>query len=109
MTDRPGWRQSSRRERLPSNWPQLRVEALRRNPRKLCHWCRRPGGDELDHIIPGDDHSLGNLDWIHGRRAYAAGLSVQNCHGVKSAAEGAAARSARPQRNRPPEIHPALK
>jgi len=105
-TGRNPWEGSTRRDRLPANWPALRAEALRRNPRKVCHWCGLPGGDELDHKVPGDDHRQDNLDWIHGHRSVAAGVSVRNCHGEKSGAEGAAAR---PREKRPPEIHPALR
>lgn len=54
----------------------------------------------------GDDHSQGNLDWIHDRKDVAAGRSVRNCHGEKTGAEGAAART---RINREPEGHPALK
>lgn len=103
---RTPWDGSTRRSRLPANWAQLRADASRRNPMHICHWCGLPGGDELDHKRPGDDHSLDNLDWIHGRRAVARGVSARNCHGEKSAGEGAAAR---PREKRPPEIHPALR
>lgn len=72
--------------------------------------CGQPGGDELDHKQRGDDHRQENLDWIHGWRyvqAMAAqGISVRNCHGEKSSAEGNAAR---PRLNRPAEEHPALR
>lgn len=103
---RPAWQGSNRASRLPANWPALRTEADRRNPRRICHWCGLPGGDELDHKIPGDDHRQENLDWIHGHRAVARGVSTRNCHGEKSSAEGAAAR---PSERRPAEAHPALK
>lgn len=106
ITRRTPWRGSTRSSRLPKDWPARRAEADRRNPRRVCHWCGLPGGDELDHIIPGDDHRPENLDWIHGWRTVESGVSVRNCHGEKSSAEGAAAR---PSVNRPPETHPALK
>lgn len=93
--ERPAWAGSTRRTRLPADWPQRRADAARRNPQRICHWCGRPGGTELDHIVPGDDHSPTNLDWIHARP----------CHAVKSAREGAAAR---PRLHRPPEDHPAF-
>ena len=100
------WQGSTRSSRLPANWAELRAEAARRNPRKVCHWCGLPGGDELDHKVPGDDHRQENLDWIHGWRTVKNGTSKRNCHGEKSAAEGAAAR---PSEKRPTEIHPALR
>lgn len=103
---RPAWRNSDRRSRLPENWPKLRAQALKRNPEQICHWCGLPGGRDLDHKVPGDDHSLDNLDWIHGRRQYEAGVSAKNCHGEKSGAEGAAAR---PRLHRPPDVHPAFR
>jgi hypothetical protein len=106
---RPAWHGSDRRERLPDNWDELRAAKHLENPEHTCHWCGHPGGEDLDHVIPGDDHRLENLDWIHGRRSYEAGLSVRNCHGEKSGREGAEARAARPRRNRPPEVHPALR
>jgi hypothetical protein len=104
--ERPAWRGSTRRQRLPANWDELKARALERNPAKVCHWCGRPGGGDLDHIVAGDDHRLENLDWIHGRRQFEAGVSERNCHGEKSGAEGAAAR---PRLHRPAEVHPALR
>jgi 5-methylcytosine-specific restriction protein A len=93
-----GWKGSTRRERLPANWEQLRRQAHRRNPRHICHLCGAPGGDALDHKKRGDDHSPANLDWAHD--------SVPpHCHRVKSAREGG--QSFTPLR-RPPEPHPAL-
>jgi hypothetical protein len=106
VDERPAWRNSTRRERLPVDWPALRAAARERDPQRICHWCGEPGGDELDHKVAGDNHSLDNLAWIHGRRAYAAGRSKKNCHGEKSAAEGAAAR---PRLHRKPDVHPAFR
>jgi hypothetical protein len=101
------WSGSTRSSRLPADWERVKKpEARRRNPRQVCHWCGLPGGDELDHIVPGDDHRQENLDWIHGRRAYLAGRSARNCHGEKTAAEGNAAR---PRRNRPEPPHAAFR
>lgn len=96
--ERPAWRNSTRRSRLPVNWPELRRLARERNPQRICHLCGRPGGDALDHIRPGDDHSLENLDWAHDRAA-------PHCHRTKSSREGAAAR---PSLYRAPEDHPGL-
>jgi 5-methylcytosine-specific restriction protein A len=103
---RTPWEGSTRRGRLPANWQGLRAEALRRNPRRICHWCGGLGGYDLDHIVPGDDHRLENLDWIHGRGDVLAGRSKRNCHGEKSGAEGAAAK---PRLHRPDDPHPALR
>lgn len=106
MNGRSPWAGSNRRARLPSDWQAKRTEGTRRNPRHICHWCGLPGGDEFDHKNPGDDHSQDNLDWIHGRRAVERGISTRNCHGEKSALEGAAAK---PSEKRPTEIHPGLR
>ncbi len=104
--ERPAWRNSNRRSRLPAEWPKLRAQALKRNPQQICHRCGLPGGSDLDHLVAGDDHRLENLEWIHGRRDYEAGRSPRNCHGEKSSAEGAAAR---PRLHRAPEVHPAFR
>lgn len=110
MADREAWAGSTRRSRLPANWAELRAAADLRNPRRVCHWCGRPGGSDLDHKKAGDDHRPENLDWIHGLRSLPLqrqlGLTPRNCHAEKSGQEGAAAR---PRENRQPEVHPALK
>lgn len=97
---------STRRERLPANWDELRAEGLLSNPTQICHWCGKPGGTDFDHKVPGDDHRQENLDWIHSWRDVKAGRSTRNCHGEKTGAEGAAAR---PTLNRPEEVHPAFR
>lgn len=108
MTERytPAWQGSDRREELPPNWDELRAEATRRNPEHICHWCKKPGGEVLDHKNPGSDHSQENLDWIHGWRSKRDGVSPRNCDGQKTSAEGHAARI--PLR-RPPKKHPGLR
>jgi 5-methylcytosine-specific restriction enzyme A len=73
--------------------------ARARNPEQICHICGVRGGDFLDHKVPGDDHSLDNLDWAHDR-------VPPHCHRTKSSREGAAAK---PRLTRKPETHPALK
>lgn len=112
---RPAWQGTDRRSRLPSNWAELRAEADRLNPRRICHWCGEPAGSDLDHKQRGDHICQApgrhvrkcqcNLDWIHSRRDFDAGVSRRNCHGEKTGAEGAAAR---PQYWKEPE-HPALR
>jgi 5-methylcytosine-specific restriction endonuclease McrA len=49
----------------------------------ICHICKRAGANEVDHIVAGDDHSMGNLGAVHWA-----------CHRKKSSAEGHAARRA---------------
>lgn len=95
------WAGSDRRQRLPANWPQLRQLAHQRNPLHICHWCKIPGGEALDHLNAGDDHRLENLDWIHDRRSVEAGIVAANCHYAKTNAE-------KPKLRRDPEQHPAL-
>ena len=99
---RPAWEGSTRRGRLPVDWPALRAAKKLANPTKVCHICGKPGGDTLDHIKPGDDHSLENLDWVHDR-------ARPHCHRTKSGQEGAAALAAKRKAARPAEIHPALR
>lgn len=112
---RPAWQGSTRRERLPGNWQELRSEGKRLNPARVCHWCGGSGGTTLDHKIPGDavcqkprEHPQPcqcNLDWIHDRQDVKAGRATVNCHGRKTGAEGAAARQ---RIDRKPERHPAF-
>src|SRR5690606_20028600 len=97
------WTGSTRRSRLPKNWPSLRRRVLRRD-KSLCQMPFSDGrlcgaeATDVDHIIPGDDHSMTNL------RALCAW-----CHARKSASEGgtAAART-RVLIDRPRPTHPAL-
>lgn len=103
-----GWAGSDRKARLPVDWAALRAEGRRRNPQRLCHVCKLPGGEDFDHIN-GDwqDNRPENLDWIHGRLSVLRGVSEVNCHGKKSSAEGVAAR-ARLSNRRPKPKHPGL-
>lgn len=96
-----GWNDSDRRSRLPENWPDL-VREVKLRAKNRCEWrlpsrsrCPRPGTD-VDHRIPGDDHSLENLQ-----------LLCPVHHGKKSAREGWQAKMARKASGRrPPEAHP---
>lgn len=95
-----GWAGSSRRSRLPRNWEQLKAAKHRQNPSHVCHLCGKPGGDQLDHIVRGDDHSLANLDWAH--------TNVEPwCHRYKSSREGNDAKK-RVSIKRPKEQHPGM-
>lgn len=80
------WSSSGRRERLPDDWPE-RVARVKKKAEGRCQWrmksgkrCPRPGTD-VDHKIPGDDHSYKNLQ-----------LLCEHHHGKKSAKEGHQAR-----------------
>lgn len=64
------WSTSDRRDRLPSDWPK-RVAAVKRRARGRCEATHHaPGcngrGTDCDHVEQGDDHSLGNLQWLSG-------------------------------------------
>lgn len=97
------WQGSTRRARLPRNWRTLRARVLRRDG-YICQarfsegqLCGQPATD-VDHIEPGDDHSMANL------RALCAW-----CHARKSATEGGtAAALTRVRTQRPVPTHPAL-
>lgn len=97
----PSWRNSDWKSDRPANWNDLRAEADRRNPARICHQCGVPGGEALDHIN-GDrtDNRQENLDWIHDWRSVRAGVVPRNCHAFKTRAQ-------RPSVHRH-EKHPAL-
>jgi 5-methylcytosine-specific restriction endonuclease McrA len=97
------WQNSTRRARLPKGWTRLRARVLKRDG-YLCQerfstgeLCGAPATD-VDHIAPGDDHSMANL------RALCAW-----CHRQKSSSEGgSAAALTRVRTERPKPSHPAL-
>ena len=73
---------SNRRARLPTDWPTRRARVLARDG-NACQVitafnvkCLRLAS-EVDHITPGDDHTLDNLQAICSYH-----------HGVKTGAEG---------------------
>lgn len=97
----PAWDGSDRRSRLPRDWTKRRA-AVKARAGGRCealmadgYRCKEAGTD-CDHIQHGDDHSLGNLQWL-----------CRWHHSRKSSAEGNAARS-RPTSKRPTEQHPGL-
>jgi 5-methylcytosine-specific restriction protein A len=81
-----GWENSTRKHRLPRNWHRLRAIVLR----DANHQCEvvtngircTNAATEVDHIIPGDDHSRENLRAI-----------CEEHHKPKSSREGNAART----------------
>lgn len=95
-----GWYGSDRRDRLPRDWAAIRA-MVRERAHNHCQarvhlaLCNGIGGD-CDHIVPGDDHSLANLQWLN-----------HNCHKLKTSRESAErnARRAR-QRKHPVEKNP---
>lgn len=93
------WQGSTRRARLPRDWP-TRVRATKRRANGRCegllvngtvtHVEDCPGvGRECDHHVRGDDHDLSNLRWLSGE-----------CHKAKTQNE-------KPQRLRTQRAHPA--
>lgn len=94
---------SDRAQRLPADWQARRLRVLRRD-RYSCQARMSTGqrclerANQCDHIEPGDNHDLENLQalcrWHHAR---------------KTSAEGAAARVYVEPRRRKPEAHPGLR
>lgn len=94
------WGTSTRRQRLPADWPARRGVVLVRD-HYLCQRCGAPATD-VDHIIEGDDHGYANLQSL-----------CAPCHRAKTVAHATAAaahaRRARGlTRHRRPETHPGL-
>jgi 5-methylcytosine-specific restriction protein A len=94
--DREAWTGSTRRQRLPADWPERRLVVLERDgwQCKLRYRVCVGAATDADHIKRGDDHSLENLQ-----------AACQPCHRLKSSQEG---HEARLRLRRPPEPHPAL-
>ena len=104
------WDNSTRSSRLPSNWRVIRQRIFRRDGGR-CTWaywveggrrvrCER-AATEVDHIVPGDDHSDANLRSL-----------CDEHHEEKTRAEGTAARMKKRREihgryRRPKEEHPA--
>ena len=101
-----GWKGSDRLSRLPADWPKIRNKVKKRDGYRCTHINERgerciEDATDVDHIRPGDDHSLDNLrslcSWHHLK---------------KSGSEGAAARAAVLKRNsmkfKRVEKHPGL-
>lgn len=94
------WDTSDRKDRLPPDWPDIR-RAVKARARGRCqanpHDPKCPGwGSDADHITPGDDHSMDNLQWLSGA-----------CHWAKTNRETAARNRARKAAKlKPTEQHP---
>lgn len=97
-----GWKDSTRRTRLPKDWFQRRARVLRRD-NGICHVCKLPGADSVDHVIAGDAHDEANLKAIHKRPCHARKSSRE---GGQAAGQARKARAA--ARFRPQEDHPGL-
>lgn len=96
------WNTSDRRLRLPDDWAARRA-AVKARAHGRCEAKRHAKGcngigTDCDHIVPGDDHSLDNLQWL----SYA-------CHKAKTARESAERnREYKKLRRHPSERHPGL-
>lgn len=90
-----GWAGSDRRKRLPADWPAISRRVLNEEP--TCYVCRFNASVQVDHKIPGDDHSRENL----------GGICVP-CHKRKSAKEGNEARRPQEKEARRPLAHPGM-
>ena len=86
------WAGSTRKQRLPKNWPSLRRYILERDA-YVCHVCHREGANQVDHVVAGDNHDETNLAAIH----------EIPCHRDKTIREREAKRVTR---KRSPERHP---
>ena len=81
-----GWANSDRKSRLPADWPLLRQVVMERCGGR-CETVKKNGkrcwdkATQVDHVIPGDDHSLANLagicDWCHARKSSREGNAAQ--------------------------------
>ena len=96
---RTPWQGSTRRTRLPKNWPQI-VREVKRRARGRCEATRHHPhctGDwtDVDHINGDDDHRLEALQL----------LSIA-CHKAKTARENAERNRARTAARTRPEQHP---
>lgn len=93
-----GWETSTRADRLPPDWYRRRGHVKKRAGGQcelVQHGIRCPlEGSQCDHIIPNDDHSYENLQWL-----------CTGHHKQKTQQESAAARW-KTRENRPPEKHP---
>jgi len=95
------WATSTRAARLPADWPARRA-AVRRRAQGRCEHINgtrcTDRGNECDHIIPGDNHALTNLQWLCGPH-----------HRAKTQVEAAGAmRTLRARARHPRERHPGL-
>jgi 5-methylcytosine-specific restriction protein A len=93
------WATSTRRQRLPDDWPAIRAEVRNRAGGRCEAQHHVPEcdgiGTDADHIRQGDDHSLANLQWLS-----------RPCHKAKTARESAARNRARAAQRKRTERHP---
>lgn len=92
-----GWKGSTRRARLPRDWPAI-VAAVKARDHGMCRADHHaPGcdgeGTDVDHIVPNDDDRMSNL-WLLSRP----------CHDAKTQADNAALRDRLNTSEPPPGI-----
>lgn len=79
---------STRRSRLPADWPKLRAQVKKRAGGRCEAGTHEPNCDgtgvQCDHVVAGDNHSLTNLQWLS-----------KQCHQAKSNRENRARNRAR--------------
>lgn len=87
------WTGSTRRSRLPKDWPRRVRLVLQRDPTCKLHYAHicTTNSTEVDHIIAGDDHRLAALQGV-----------CHPCHQRKTNTE-------RPSIKRAPAPHPGLR
>lgn len=97
------WENSTRRDRLPDNWPAL-VAQVKRRAQGRCEAnvhvpeCNGHGRD-VDHIAQGDNHHPTNLQYLS-----------TPCHQAKTRAENAARNKLNAElKRRPQEPHPGAR
>lgn len=101
------WETSDRKSRLPTNWVQLRRDAFERYGRQ-CYvtedgrQCPEESSD-IDHVVPGDDHSIENLRPIC-RRHHKAKSSSEGWNALRK--KKAAARERAEKKFSHEEAHP---
>src|SRR4051794_30516552 len=71
------WQGSTRKAKVKNGWAQQReARQVMRRDDTVCHWCKLPGSEEVDHVIPlsemGAD-TMANKAPIHKR-----------CHVIKT-------------------------
>ncbi|OEV18144.1 hypothetical protein AN221_23660 [Streptomyces nanshensis] len=87
------WEGSTRRARLPADWPVIRERVLG-EAGYACQWVRTDTGalcgryaNQCDHIDAGDDHRRSNLQalcaWHHKRKSSSEGAHARNARAVR--------------------------
>lgn len=82
------WQGSTRGASLggKSGWQQQRdAQRILRRFKRICHWCKRPGATQVDHVIPLAE---GGTDTDDNKRPIH-----ESCHKRKTQAESARAKA----------------